>query len=51
MGWQHNVVLQEKNKQITFVDKVRLMRQVRPSMPLAPAGMKGWKALISSISK
>ncbi|XP_052255161.1 uncharacterized protein LOC127860896 [Dreissena polymorpha] len=49
VGWQHNVVLQEKQKPITFVDKVRLMRQVPPSNPLTPADMKSWKGLLSSI--
>ncbi|XP_052265866.1 uncharacterized protein LOC127868277 isoform X2 [Dreissena polymorpha] len=48
MGQQHNVVLQEKHKPKTFVDKVRLMRQVRPSMPLSRADMKAWKGQLCS---
>ncbi|KAH3870612.1 hypothetical protein DPMN_033800 [Dreissena polymorpha] len=49
MGQQHNVVLPEKHKPITFVEKVRLMRQARPSMPLTPADMESWKGQLSSI--
>ena len=49
MGYQHNVVLREKQKPIHFVDKGRLMRQVLPRMPLAPAVMQAWKGKLSCI--
>ncbi|XP_052283019.1 uncharacterized protein LOC127879939 [Dreissena polymorpha] len=49
VGWQHNVCLQEKQKPLSFIDKVRLMRQVRPSMHMSPTDMKAWKETLSSI--
>ncbi|KAH3866679.1 hypothetical protein DPMN_029778 [Dreissena polymorpha] len=49
VGWQHNVCLQEKQKPLSFIDKVRLMRQVRPSMHMSPTDMKAWKEALSSI--
>ncbi|KAH3870647.1 hypothetical protein DPMN_033835, partial [Dreissena polymorpha] len=49
IGQQHNVVLREKHKPISFVDKVRLMRQHRPSMPLAPENRKAWIRKLCSI--
>ncbi|KAH3890014.1 hypothetical protein DPMN_014081 [Dreissena polymorpha] len=49
VGWQHNVSLQEKQKSLSFMDKVRLMRQVRPSMPMSPTDLKAWKEALSSI--
>ncbi|KAH3863691.1 hypothetical protein DPMN_026681 [Dreissena polymorpha] len=48
MGYQHNTSL-EKQKRLTFIDKVRLMRKVLPPMPLAPADKKAWKEQLSII--
>ncbi|KAH3870868.1 hypothetical protein DPMN_034059 [Dreissena polymorpha] len=33
----------EKQKPLSFIDKMMLMRQVRPSMHMSPTDMKAWK--------
>ncbi|XP_052287057.1 uncharacterized protein LOC127882458 [Dreissena polymorpha] len=43
IGFQHNAVLQEGRKQLTFLDKVRLMRHCRPSDHMTKRQINEWK--------
>ncbi|XP_060597534.1 uncharacterized protein LOC132751388, partial [Ruditapes philippinarum] len=49
LGWQHNMIIQEKQKSLTFMDKVRLMRQLLPSPPLSAGNIRQWKSQLATI--
>jgi hypothetical protein len=46
IGYQHNTLLQEKRKPMTFIDKVRLMRHCRPDMPMSTEQFTEWKDML-----
>ncbi|XP_052787766.1 uncharacterized protein LOC128222713 [Mya arenaria] len=43
LGYQHNVVLHERKKAVSFLDKVRMMRHLRPEETMSAAQVKTWK--------
>lgn len=51
LGYQHNVVLEERKKQMTFIDKVKLMRECRPRKEMSSAEVIEWKDILCVIFK
>jgi len=43
VGYQHNVLLHERKKPVAFLDKVRLMRHLRPAEEMDRQQVKDWK--------
>lgn len=51
IGHAHNYVLHEKRQPVSFVDKVRLMRECRPSSSMTKKEIKEWKLMLTAIFK
>lgn len=49
LGYQHNIVLEERKKQMTFIDKVKIMRECRPRKEMSSAEVTAWKDILCVI--
>jgi hypothetical protein len=49
IGMQHNVILEEKKKPLSFVDKVKLMRECRPTEMMNVTEISSWKDMLCII--
>ena len=49
LGYAHNTVLHEKNKPLSFIDKVRLMRDCRPAHQMAQKETKEWQDSLATV--
>lgn len=46
IGYQHNAILHEKKRPLSFVDKVRLMRDCRPAVDMNKEELAEWKDML-----
>ena len=49
IGYQHNAVLHEKKRPLTFMDKVKIMRQCRPAQQMDRTQNNEWKDMLVTI--
>lgn len=49
LGYQHNFLLEEKKKPMSFVEKVKLMRECRPSANMSSSQISSWKEMLCII--